>query len=80
MLPASECAEQRMLREKYKAALKTYWEMVPTLDIASTHLDFEEAYERAEGVRLLFARAKTELMDHIRQHGCEIAGEASSTA
>jgi hypothetical protein len=32
--------------------------------------ELEEAYERAEGVRVVFIRARSELQDHIERHGC----------
>jgi len=72
MLPTSECAEQKLLRERYNAALKAYWEMVTALDIVSNHSEFQEAYERAEGVRLLFVRTRIDLLHHIREHGCDL--------
>ena len=70
MLPSAECVEQRGLRERYLAALRTYLEMVPALDTVSTPREFEEAYERAEGVRAVFIHAGLELRDHIERHGC----------
>jgi hypothetical protein len=30
-------------------------------------------YERAEGVRLQFIRARSDLDNHIQQHGCTVA-------
>ena len=72
MLPTSECAEQKLLRERYSATLKAYWEMVTALDSVSTHNEFQEAYERAEGIRLLFVRTRSDLVDHIREHGCDL--------
>jgi hypothetical protein len=40
------------------------------LDRVSDHSAFEEAHERAEGVRLLFVDARAELHKHMEQHGC----------
>jgi len=42
------------------------------LDLVSTRYEFEETHECAEGVRLLFERASTELHRHMEQHGCEM--------
>jgi hypothetical protein len=75
MYPSSECDVQRVLREKYNAALITYWEMVTALERASTSQDFQETFERAEGVRLLFAAARLDLENHIREHGCLIPAQ-----
>jgi hypothetical protein len=55
--------------------------MVPTPDAVSTRREFEEAYERAEGVRVAFIRARFELRDHIERHGCaEIEPEKAAGA
>ena len=66
----SECVEQKLLRERYYAALRSYWEVLTALEGVSNYTEFVEAYERAEGVRLLFVRARLDLEDHIREHGC----------
>jgi len=44
--------------------------MIPALDTALTRGEFEEAYERAEGVRVAFVGARFELRDHMERHGC----------
>jgi hypothetical protein len=72
MQPLSGCAEERVLQERYQAALRSYWEGLTALEAVSNYKDFIEAYERAEGVRLLFARAKLELENHTREHGCSM--------
>ena len=72
------CPEMERLQQQYRRALAAYWEMVTLLDNVSSFCDFEEAYELAEGVRLLFDRARVELHEHIEQHGCTMAGEASN--
>jgi hypothetical protein len=72
MHPSSECEIQRVLRENYYAALVTYWEMVTALESASTSQEFQETYERAEGVRLIFVSARLDLESHIREHDCLI--------
>ena len=55
MLPASECAEERALRERYKAALNAYREQVTAMSGLPTDAVFEDAYERAEAERVLFS-------------------------
>ena len=70
MPPVSACPEQRILRRRYLAELRAYRQMVPALDAVSTRREFEEAYERAEGVRIAFIHARFELRDHIKRHGC----------
>jgi hypothetical protein len=46
--------------------------MIPVLDAVSTRDEFEEAYERAEGVRVAFVGTRFELRDHIERHGCAV--------
>jgi len=46
--------------------------MTNGLDHASTHREFEEAHERAEGVRRLFVGARAELLEYMEHHGCEL--------
>jgi len=48
--------------------------MVVALDGLSSH-EFAESYERAEGVRLLFVRARFHLENHIQEHGCMLAAK-----
>ena len=70
-MPASaECPEQRKLRQRYVAALRAYREAVPTRDAVSTRREFDEAYERAEVVRLSYLSARFELCYHLERHGC----------
>ena len=79
MLPTSECAEERALRERYDAALKAYRETVVALSGASGR-EFEDAYERAEGTRLRFVRARFDLRYHIQEHGCVLVEEAAGAS
>ena len=72
MQPVSECSEKERLRRRCRAYLLTYWEMVHRLDHVSTHREFEEARERAAGVRLLFLGARADLHKHVQHHGCEM--------
>lgn len=44
--------------------------MLAALDNVSTIDEFEEAYERAEEVHLLFVRTRFDLLIHIQRHGC----------
>ena len=46
--------------------------MMHRLDHVSTHREFEEARERAAGVRLLFLGARADLHKHMEHHGCEM--------
>ena len=75
MLPAVGCPEQRTLRERYLAALRIYRDMIPILDAASTPREFEKGYEHAEAARWLFLRTRSDLHDHIQQHGCVVVEE-----
>lgn len=61
---------------RYYAAIKAYQEMIAVLEDLSHPGEFEEAYARAEGVRFLFVRARNELEEHVREHGCELADGA----
>jgi hypothetical protein len=79
MLPTSECAEERALRERYDAALKAYRETVVALSGASGR-EFEDAYERAEGIRLLFVHARFQHRYHIQEHGCVVVGEGAGAS
>ena len=72
MQPVSECSEKERLRRRCRAYLLVYWETMHRLDLVSTHREFEEAHERAQGVRLLFLGARAELHSHMEQHGCEL--------
>ena len=72
MQPVSECSEKERLRRRCRAYLLTYWEMMHRLDNVSTHREFEEAHERAAGVRLLFLGARADLHKHVQHHGCEM--------
>ena len=72
MQPLPECSEKERLRRRCRAYLLAYWEMMHRLDHVSTHGEFEEAHERAQGVRLLFLGARAELHSHMEQHGCEL--------
>ena len=72
MQPVSECPKKARLRRLCQAYLLTYWEAMHRLDHVSSHCEFEETHERAEGVRLLFEEARTELHRQIEQHGCEL--------
>jgi hypothetical protein len=79
MLPTSKCAEERALRERYDAALKAYRKIVTALDGVSGR-EFEDAYERAEGIHLLFVRARFDLRYHIQEHGCVVVEEAAGAS
>ena len=70
MAPTCACPEQRILWQRYLTALRIYRHMIPVLDAVSTRDEFEEAYERAEGVRVAFVGTRFELRDHIERHGC----------
>ena len=76
--PVFACSEQMRLRERQKALIAAYGDVVKVLDSVSSYGDFVETYERAEGVRLLFDRARAELLNHVRDHGCEVANETST--
>jgi hypothetical protein len=52
--------------------------MLTALEVASSYREFAESYERAEGVRLLFVRARLDLEDHIREHCCMVPVEAEA--
>ena len=79
MLPTSECAQERTLRQRYDAALKAYREMIAALGGVSGR-EFEDAYERAEGTRLRFVRARFDLRYHIQEHGCVLVEEAAGAS
>jgi len=79
MLVSTECSEQRKLRARYLAVLRAYGQTVPALDAASTSDAFEEAYERADVLRLLFVHARSDLDSHIREHGCAVAKAAAAS-
>jgi len=64
MLITTSCAEQQRLRERYHTAIRAYKEMISALDRVSSPAEFDEVYERAEGVRLLFDVARNELKKH----------------
>ena len=72
MQPVPECSEKERLRRRCRAYLLAYWDMTNGLDHASTHREFEEAHERAEGVRRLFVGARAELLEYMEHHGCEL--------
>jgi hypothetical protein len=78
MLSTSDCTEQQTLWERYNAAVVSYWEMVAAMERVSTPSEFVNAYERAEDVRLLFARALTDLSNHLQRHGCGLMEEAAA--
>ena len=80
MLPASECDEERALRERYKAALNAYRERATAMSGLSTDAEFEDAYERAEAERVLFVQARFHHRYHIQQHGCVVVENAASTS
>jgi len=81
MQASAECPEQRKLRQRYLAAVRAYRQMVPTLDAVSTRREFDEAYQRAEAVRLSYLRARFELRNHVERHGCaEIETEEAAGA
>jgi hypothetical protein len=42
--------------------------------------EFEDAYERAEGTRLRFVRARFDLRYHIQEHGCVLVEEAAGAS
>jgi len=67
-----ECCEKERLRIRCRTYLLAYWEMTNRLGHASTHREFEEAHERAEGVRRLFVDARADLHKHMEHHGCEL--------
>jgi hypothetical protein len=46
--------------------------MVIVLDEHANRRDFVKTYERAEGIRFQFERARDELQRHMNQHGCEM--------
>jgi hypothetical protein len=79
MRPASECAEERALREMYNAAIKVYREQITALERTSTNAEFENAYERAEAERLIFVHARFIHRYHIQEHGC-VAVEGAACA
>src|SRR5215471_16960481 len=79
MQTVSECSEKARLRRLCRAYLLTYWETMHRLDHVSTYREFEETHERAEGVRLLFDRARTEFHSHMEQHGCEMLCSSNET-
>lgn len=80
MLPASECTEERALRERYNAAIKAYREQITALEGTSTNAEFEIAYERAEAERLIFVHARFLHRYHIQEHGCMLAEEAAGAS
>lgn len=80
MVPTTECPEQKLLRERYAAATQAYREMILALEQASTPKEFTEMYERAEGVRLVFVRARLDVENHIREHGCRAFVEMEAVA
>jgi len=80
MLITTSCAEEHRLRERYHIAIRAYREMMAALDKVSNQAEFEEVYERAEGVRLLFDVARKELGKHLLIHRCLVAGSAAGPA
>jgi len=52
--------------------------MVTLLDTVSSYADFVETYELAEKARVLFDRARAELLKHVQEHGCEMASETAT--
>jgi hypothetical protein len=70
MVPSSACLQQQILREQYLSALRAYRQMIPALDAVSTSRGFDEAFERAELVRLLFVAARNDLNNHVKKHSC----------
>ena len=75
----SECPEERVLRDRYYAAVKAYGEKITALASVSTNEEFENAYELAEGARLQFVNARFHLRYHIQKHSC-VALEESARA
>ena len=65
----------------YDASIRAYQGLIAILEHVSTDREFEQAYERAEGARLLFVRTRFNLLYHIQEHGCVVpAEEEAATA
>jgi hypothetical protein len=75
MLLTTACPEQQRLRDRYQTAIRAYKEMISALDGVSSHREFDEVYERAEGVRL-FDVAREEHRKHLLLDGCLVSGTA----
>ncbi len=70
MQPKPPCSERERLAEQYRTASKIYKDATASLAAVSPD-QFEETYQHAEGVRMIFERARADLEEHIQQHGCE---------
>jgi len=55
---------------QYRVAVRAYIAVAIALDGLSSHQEFEEAYQRAEEVRLEFEHARADLNQHMQEHGC----------
>ncbi len=55
---------------QYSVAVRAYIAVAIALDGLSSHQEFEEAYQRAEEVRLEFEHARADLNQHMQEHGC----------
>ena len=78
--PESDCPELLQLRTMYANAIRAYRDVIAILDHVSTDREFEQAYERAEAARLLFIRARFNLLYHIQEHGCVAPAEEDAAS
>ena len=63
------CRDQEMLAHRYHADLRVYAVAAQSLPRA-VGAHFSEALVRAYRARLAFERARDQLNQHIRKHGC----------
>ena len=79
MLSVLACVERKRLLHEYHECLKAYSEMVTVLDEHATCRDFAKTYERAEGIRLQFERARAELQKQRAPEGKDTPKANAST-
>ena len=78
MTSTSACVERERLRERYKAAIRAYRDMITVLDYVLSQREFEETYEVAEKARWEFVRARVALQGHVAEHGCSLLANGAS--
>jgi hypothetical protein len=71
MSTAVECPQRDSHLERYHDAIRAYREAVARLDADLVSHEFEAVHKRAEETRSAFERTREELMNHVKNHGCD---------
>jgi hypothetical protein len=70
MQPVAECADARILKQRFRADLRVYIKATLALETVPLGRDFEKAYRHAVRARDAFEAARELLNKHVAEHGC----------